>query len=141
LFVACVWNHPIHLHGVEHFVTGSDGGRRPRSQWRCETTELVGVGQTRDIEFIARAGDWAFHCHMTHHAMNSVGHSVPNLMGGTGSFGTVDMGGMFTVLKVRDHLEANDYNDPGWYDNPKGAVAHRVSDDPDFGEPPRAPRA
>ena len=39
-----MWNHPIHLHGVEYFVTGSDGGRWPREQWRREVTEIVGVG-------------------------------------------------------------------------------------------------
>ena len=76
-----MWNHPLHLHGVQYFVTGSEGGRWPRSQWRRETTELVGVGQTRDIEFVARPGDWAFHCHMAHHAMNAMGHDVPNLVG------------------------------------------------------------
>ena len=61
------------------------------------------------------------------------------MMGGEGPFGTIDMGGMFTVVKVRDGLAANDYNDPGWYANPKGTVAHRVSTDPQFGEPVRAP--
>jgi hypothetical protein len=45
------------------------------------------------------------------------------------------------VVKVRDNLVANDYSDPGWYNNPKGTVAHRVSDDPEFGDPPRAPKA
>ncbi|MFO0005441.1 MAG: multicopper oxidase domain-containing protein, partial [bacterium] len=62
-----MWNHPIHVHGVQFEVTGSDGGRWPESQWRRETTEIVGVGQTRDIEFTAVAGDWGFHCHMAHH--------------------------------------------------------------------------
>ena len=57
-----MWNHPIHMHGVQFQVTGSDGGRWPENQWRRESTEIVGVGQTRDIEFIAEPGDWAFHC-------------------------------------------------------------------------------
>jgi len=59
------------------------------------------------------------------------------MMGGTGLFGPVEMGGMFTVVKVRDGLAAGDYRDPGWYPNPKGTVARRVSNDPDFGSPPR----
>ena len=43
---------------------------------------LVPVGTTRDIEFIADApGDWAMHCHMTHHVMNQMGHDIPNLIG------------------------------------------------------------
>ncbi len=76
-----MWNHPIHLHGVQYLVTGSDGGRWPQSQWRAETTEIVGVGQIRDIEFIAVPGDWAFHCHMSHHTMNAMGHELPNPLG------------------------------------------------------------
>jgi len=47
------------------------------------------------------------------------------------------MGGMFTVVKVRDDLAVGDYRDPGWYPNPKGTVAHRISADPDFGAPTR----
>ncbi|MGE0465289.1 MAG: multicopper oxidase family protein [Steroidobacteraceae bacterium] len=76
-----MWNHPIHLHGVQFYVTGSDGGRWPRALWRPETTEIVGVGQTRDLEFVAVPGDWALHCHMSHHTMNAMGHDIPNPLG------------------------------------------------------------
>jgi len=180
-----MWNHPIHMHGVQFLVTGSDGGRWKQSLWRPEVTELVGVGQTRDLEFIAVPGDWSFHCHMSHHTMNAMGHGVPNTMGvdqsgvedeirkllpgymamgrtgmaehqdhtdsghmkgpentlpmmmGQGPYGNLEMGGMFTVIKVRDDLERGDYSDPGWYRSPPGTVAHRVSSDPDFGSPVR----
>jgi hypothetical protein len=47
------------------------------------------------------------------------------------------MGGMFTVVKVRDDIAPGDFSDPGWYRNPAGTVARRVSDDPAFGNPPR----
>ncbi len=168
-----MWNHPMHLHGHRFWVTGSDGGRWPKTLWRPEITEIVGVGQTRDIEFIATPGDWAFHCHMSHHTMNAMRHGVPNTLGvdqspleeqirsmlpgymamgengmashqvhtdsghmkgpentlpmmaGVGPFGKLEMGGMFTVVKVRDQVAA-DYRDPGWYNNPKGTVAWRV---------------
>jgi hypothetical protein len=76
-----MWNHPMHLHGVQFWVTGGDGGRWPEGLWRTEATELVGVGQTRDLEFIAVPGDWALHCHMSHHTMNAMGHAVPNTLG------------------------------------------------------------
>ncbi|MCB1690149.1 MAG: copper oxidase [Halioglobus sp.] len=180
-----MWNHPIHLHGVQYWVTGSDGGRWPQAQWRSETTEIVGVGQTRDIEFIGVPGDWAFHCHMSHHTMNAMGHGIPNpigvdqsgveseirqmlpgymamgeagmaehgehtamgmlqgpantvpMMAGEGPFGPLEMGGMFTVVKVRDDLATGDYRDPGWYANPEGTVASLVSRNPDFGSPVR----
>jgi FtsP/CotA-like multicopper oxidase with cupredoxin domain len=168
--------HPMHMHGFQFWVTGGDGGRWQRSAWRREVTELVGVGQTRDIEFVAdEPGDWVFHCHKAHHTMNAMGHGIPNPLGvkqqqiaqgirelmpgymamgergmaehqmhvdmghmpgpentlpmmmGKGPFGNIEMGGMFTVIKVRDRL-ANGYADPGWYQHPKGTVAYRVED-------------
>ena len=181
-----MWNHPLHMHGVQYWVTGSDGGRWPQSRWRNETTEIVGVGQIRDIEFIAEPGDWAFHCHMAHHTMNAMGHEIPNTLGvdqsgidkeiqkmlpgfmamgehgmaehqvhtdmghhpgprntlammtGKGPYGNIEMGGMFTTVKVRDNLAKGDYSDPGWYDSPPGTVAARISSDPDFGNPIRS---
>jgi FtsP/CotA-like multicopper oxidase with cupredoxin domain len=180
-----MWNHPIHIHGPRCWVTGGDGGRYPRSAWRSEVTEIVGVGQTRDLEFDAVAGDWAMHCHMAHHTMNAMGHDLPITVGveqaevaskmstilpgfmamgkhgmaehqdhvdmghmpgpantipmmtGEGPHGNVEMGGMFTVIKVRDGLRPGDFRDPGWYRAPAGTVARKVSSDPDFGAPIR----
>ena len=40
-------HHPIHIHGHRFSVTGSDGGRWPRSAWLPEVTTLVAVGQQR----------------------------------------------------------------------------------------------
>jgi manganese oxidase len=75
-------HHPIHLHGHYFKVTGTDGGRLPVSAQWPETTVLVPVGSTRNVELIADApGDWAFHCHMTHHVMNQMGHGIPNMIG------------------------------------------------------------
>jgi FtsP/CotA-like multicopper oxidase with cupredoxin domain len=48
------------------------------------------------------------------------------MMTGDGQFGPIEMGGMFTVLKVREGIGRNDYKDPGWYKHPKGTVAHEV---------------
>lgn len=172
--------HPIHLHGPRFWVTGGDGGRWPQAQWRSEVTELVGVGQTRDLEVIAREpGDWALHCHKAHHTMNAMGHELPNTLGvrqdeladrlqrlipgymamgergmgehqehtqsghlrgpentlpmmmGRGPFGNLQMGGMFTVLKVRDRLPAAG-RDPGWYTHPPGTQARCVSQDREY---------
>src|SRR5688500_8776176 len=75
-------HHPIQLHGHEFEVTETDGGQVPKASRRPETTTLVPVGAVRVIEFVAdNPGDWAFHCHMTHHVMNQMGHDVPNLLG------------------------------------------------------------
>lgn len=47
------------------------------------------------------------------------------MMGGKGAYGTIDMGGMLTVLKVREGL--TNYADPGWYQAPRGTVAQPAS--------------
>ena len=48
------------------------------------------------------------------------------MMTGFGQFGPIEMGGMFTVMKVREGLATNDYRDPSPYKNPEGTVAHEV---------------
>src|SRR5262249_17790764 len=53
-------------------------------------------------------------------------NSIP-MKGGQGPFGLIDMGGMFTVLKVRKNLVS--YEDPGWYGHPRGTVADTASTD------------
>ena len=161
-------NHPIHLHGHEFVVSGTDGGPTPKSSRWPEVTTDVAVGQMRQIEFLAdEEGDWAFHCHKSHHTMNAMGHSVPTMIGvehrgvarqitklipdymvmaergmadmaememplpdntarmmsGDGPFGSVEMGGMFSVVKVRRHQRPGDYKNPGWYQHPVGEVA------------------
>ena len=53
---------------------------------------------------------------------------LPNtlpMMTGQGPFGNIEMGGMFTVVKIREGLKSYD-EDPGWYDYPKGTVAYKV---------------
>ncbi len=66
-------HHPIHIHGNQFAVTGTEGGRIPEAQWHPENTVLVGVGQARNIEFDAKyLGDWMLHCHMPHHMMNQM---------------------------------------------------------------------
>ena len=66
-------HHPIHLHGVQFDITGTEGGRVPRSAWYPTNTVLVGVAQAKDIEFEAiYPGDWIFHCHLPHHMMNQM---------------------------------------------------------------------
>jgi FtsP/CotA-like multicopper oxidase with cupredoxin domain len=164
-------HHPIHFHGHSWRVTETDGGVIPESARWPEVTVLVPVGSTRTVEFIANnPGDWAMHCHMSHHVMNQMGHGLPNLIGintkglderarkavagymtmgeagmaemgqmgmkvprnsipmvgGQGPHDYITMGGMYTNLKVRDHLESYD-QDPGWYQAPAGTLADKAS--------------
>jgi hypothetical protein len=66
-------HHPIHLHGHQFVVTGTEGGRIPQSAQYAENTVLVGVAQARTIEFVAEfIGDWMLHCHLPHHMMNAM---------------------------------------------------------------------
>ena len=48
-------NHPIHMHGYDFEVTGTDGGWVPKSARWPEVTVDVAVGQMRAIEFVADA--------------------------------------------------------------------------------------
>ena len=79
--------------------------------------------------------------HSAHVAMGMMkgpANTLPMMMG-KGPHGPLEMGGMFTVLKVRNDLATGDYRDPGWYQHPPGTTARRVSKDPNFGTPIRRP--
>ena len=66
-------HHPIHLHGHQFVITGTEGGRAPESTWYPSNTVLVGVAQAKVVEFEAKyPGDWMIHCHLPHHMMNSM---------------------------------------------------------------------
>ena len=165
-------NHPMHIHGHEFFVTGTDGGPTPKAARWPEVSADVAVGQMRQLEFVAdEEGDWAFHCHKSHHTMNAMGHDVPTMIGidhrdvakkisrlvpdymvmgergmadmgkmemplpentapmmtGEGPFGGIEMGGMFTTVKVRRDQKRGDYADPGWFKHPAGTVAYEFT--------------
>ena len=181
-------NHPIHVHGHNFAVACTDGGWVPKSARWPETTVDVPIGALRAVEFVADApGDWAFHCHKSHHTMNAMGHDVPTMIGvdqrglaekitrlvpdymtmgsrgmadmggememplpdntlpmmtGAGPFGPIEMGGMFTVVKVRERLARGDYRDPGWYRHPAGTVAYEWNGElPPAAKGSPAPRA
>ena len=145
----------------------TDGGPiHPAGQW-SEVSVLVPTGTTRTMEFVAdNPGDWAIHCHMSHHTMNQMGHnggvnmigvkaaplnaavqsalpdymsmgttgmgdmgemgmpvprnSIP-MLGTDGQHGYIDMGGILTVLKVRERVTAE--SAAGWYESPPGTLA------------------
>jgi hypothetical protein len=49
------------------------------------------------------------------------------------------MGGMFSVVKVRDDLQRGDFRDPGPYRHPPGTLAHEFNGE--LGAAVRAPSA
>ena len=79
-------HHPIHMHGVQFVMTGTEGGRVPQHLWYDMNTIIVGVAQARNIEFEAKyIGDWMLHCHLPHHMMNQMASMVgPMTHGGHG---------------------------------------------------------
>ena len=86
-------HHPMHIHGHQFHVTGTEGGRIPETAWFPGNTVLVGVAQARDIEFDAvYPGDWMFHCHLPHHMMNQMVSMVGPM--GQAGHGTQTGGGM-----------------------------------------------
>jgi len=62
--------------------------------------------------------------------MGTMRHPLPDntlpMMTGFGQFGPIEMGGMFTVMKVREGLPAGDFSDPGPYRNPENTVAYEL---------------
>ncbi|PZX11780.1 FtsP/CotA-like multicopper oxidase with cupredoxin domain [Palleronia aestuarii] len=161
-------NHPIHMHGYDFKVSCTDGGWVPEAAQWPEVSIDIPVGAMRAYDFVAdHVGDWAIHCHKSHHTMNAMGHDVPTFIGvdkrqatakirqvqpeympmgtagmadmaemamplpdntipmmaGWGPHGPLEMGGMFSVVKVRPGIAADDYSDPGWYENPPGTQA------------------
>jgi hypothetical protein len=70
-------HHPIHLHGFQFAITGTEGGRQPKATWGPNNTVLVGVAQSRMVEFLANhPGNWMLHCHLPHHMMNQMSSMV-----------------------------------------------------------------
>ena len=61
---------------------------------------------------------------MGHMGMPVPENSIP-MVGPNGPFSYIDMGGMFTIVKIREHLDG--YDDPGWYEHPPGTVAETAN--------------
>jgi manganese oxidase len=57
------------------------------------------------------------------------------MMTGFGQFGPMEMGGMFSVVKVREGLAREDYQDRGPYKHPEGTVAYEFTGE--AGQPSR----
>lgn len=69
---------------------------------------------------------WISFKNLTHETQDSLWipeNTVP-MMSGKGPYGSVEMGGMFSVLKVRQDQKPGDYTDPDWFKHPEGTVAH-----------------
>ena len=107
---------PMHCHMSHHTMNQMGHGNA-----NVVGVDLSGVEDTiRELlpEFMAM-GDAGMG------GMGEMGMQGPEnsiaMLGGEGPMGYIDMGGMFTIIKVRDGEVG--YDDPGWYKHPAGTVA------------------
>jgi FtsP/CotA-like multicopper oxidase with cupredoxin domain len=110
---------PLHCHKNHHVM----------NQMAHDVPNLMGVRQ-REVEAKVRAllpGYMA----MGSTGMGGMGEMnmggpknwVP-MMTGEGQYGPIEMGGMFTLMKIRAGITS--YEDPGFYRAPKGTVARKI---------------
>jgi manganese oxidase len=105
---------PIHCHMTHHVM----------NQMGHDAPNLIGVDVKGVDERISRIvpgymtmGETGMGDMMT---MKQPRNSI-SMLGGKGPFDQIDMGGMFTIVKVRDKLTEQTAN--AWYEHPKGTVA------------------
>jgi manganese oxidase len=111
---------PLHCHMTHHAM----------NQMGHHAANLIGA-DTRGLDAqLSRAVPGAMAMgatgmgEMVHMAMEQPRNSIA-MVGGKGPHGVIDMGGMFTVIKIRDRLPAGD---PGWYE-PRTDVAVEATPD------------
>lgn len=101
---------PLHCHKTHHTMSGMAHG----------LPNMFGVNQSKAEEKIRKLLPGYM-------AMGEFGMGEMHLMPGPpnylpmsspGPYGRIEMGGMFTLLKVRDNITG--YTDPGWYEQPPG---------------------
>jgi FtsP/CotA-like multicopper oxidase with cupredoxin domain len=112
---------PIHCHKSHHTM----------NQMAHDIPNNLGVDQRGVEEKIRKLlpgymamGETGMAEHGMHlaHGMPGPPNTLPMMMG-QGPYGPIEMGGMFTIVKVRESLE--DGAADGWYEPPPGTVARR----------------
>ena len=112
---------PLHCHKTHHAMNAMGHG----------VTNLLGADTSAVDDRLARLVDgymtmgttgMSEHVVMAGH-MPGVENTLP-MMAGDGPYGSIEMGGMFTIIKVRAGI--SDYGDPGWYDQPEDTRVRRA---------------
>jgi FtsP/CotA-like multicopper oxidase with cupredoxin domain len=119
-FIANPGDWALHCHRRHH----------PMNAMGHDIPLMIGVrqgdleGRIRSLlpEYMAM-GETGMHEHATMHGHRLPENTLP-MMAGEGPFGPIAMGGMFTMLKVRDELPPD--GDVGWYPSPPGTVAESI---------------
>jgi manganese oxidase len=130
-FDAIAGDWAIHCHKAHHTMNAMGHG----------VPTMIGVDHRSVVDKITRLiPDYMVMGERGMHEMAEMEMPLPDntlpMMTGTGPFGPVGMGGMFSVVKVRDDQKPGDFSDPGPYRHPAGTVAR-----PFDGPLPDTPRA
>ena len=130
-FDAIAGDWAIHCHKAHHTMG-------PMSH---TAANLIGVDQRAVAQRIAKlVPDYMSMGSGGMSDMAEMGMPLPDntlpMMTGEGPFGALEMGGMFSVVKVRDDIRPGDYRDPGWFKHPAGTVPHEYTAEDD--DVPRA---
>ncbi len=112
---------PLHCHKAHHAMNVMEH----------DIPNVIGVDQSDVGPKISKLvpgymamGETGMAEHASHaEHMRGVRNTLP-MMTGDGPFGPIEMGGMFTVVKIREGITS--YEDPGWYDHPEGTVARKL---------------
>jgi len=114
---------PFHCHKSHHTMNGMAHGL-PNFLGVDQEGVAAGVQQLLpDYTPMGETGMGEMAEHMAAGHMRGPDNTLP--MASPGPYDPIDMGGMFTVVKVRDGLTR--FDDPGWYPQPQGTSAWKVS--------------
>jgi manganese oxidase len=119
----------LHCHKAHHVMNAM--GHNVPTMIGVDQRDLVGKINRLVPEYMAMGEKGG----SMDHEMPIPENTLP-MMAGDGPFGPMEMGGMFTVVKIRDGLARDDYRDPGWYKHPPGTQAYEWT-----GAPPPAASA
>ena len=114
---------PLHCHKSHHTMNAM--GHNVPNMLGVKHDDLDGKIQSLVPGYMAMGQDGM--ADMAQMQMPLPENTLPMMMG-QGPFGPLEMGGMFTVIKVRENLAHDDYRDPGWYQHPAGTVAWKLED-------------
>ena len=100
-------------HGIPNMIGVDAGG------FEDEVGSLIPTYMTMGQNGIDAMGK-----HIESGHMKAPANSLP-MVGAQGPHDYITMGGMFTILKVRDDI--SNFRDPGWYQDPKGMARPATS--------------
>src|SRR6202521_523002 len=114
---------PLHCHKSHHAMNAMGH----------DVKNFIGVSKADLAKAVRKLAPDAMAMGSTGMSMGEMEMPMPDntlpMMTGSGQFGPIEMGGMFTIVKIREGLAADDYKDPGAYKNPAGTVAYELEGD------------